>query len=170
MVELGGLDFREWVFSPGMEYGARNLWWGRLSQRPIPHQGVDIALYRSRDGGLRSLASGSVVPLAAPGRIVAVIEDFIGRTVVAMHGEAGDGCLLYTLYGHLAPRTGVLGEAFEGGEPVGAVARPRGEGVPPHLHLSVAEVPESVSPDTLAWGWLERSPLVRFRDPAGYLA
>ena len=53
----------------GMEFGATHAWWGQRKARPRPHEGIDI------------LFEGVVRPIE-DGRIVALFDDFLGRTAV----------------------------------------------------------------------------------------
>ena len=107
------------------------------------------------------LGPGVRVPALWAGTVVAVVPDFLGRSVFVAHDrQDGEGRRLHSVYGHLEPGPGLAPGSLlrEGGE-VGAIADPaaRKSSVPAHLHLTVAWIAVGAR-GTLDWSVL--------RDPA----
>ncbi|NVM22508.1 MAG: hypothetical protein HWN68_12100 [Desulfobacterales bacterium] len=82
LVRCNGLDelgFEEWLFHPGMLFGALDRWWADGGNRAKPHEGLDLCLYRGLGGHNRSLDERTKIPLTYDGEIVKIDDDFLGR-------------------------------------------------------------------------------------------
>jgi hypothetical protein len=147
LVRWNGLDaagFSAWEFLPGMKFAERVAWWREGAERTGAHEGLDIRCYRTGGGRRLSLGAGARVPVLCPGEVVAIVEDFLGRSVFVAHEVVdGGGRRLHSVYGHVDPCPGLApGSRLGGEDPVGTIADPfaRGSLVPPHLHLSLAVI------------------------------
>jgi hypothetical protein len=166
---LDELGFSRFLFYPGMLFDSPDKWWGRPGFRHSRHEGVDLCLFETAAGGLCRLDSAAVVPMAGDSRVVRIMDDFLGRTVVAARRppDAAERVLL-TLYAHIRPDPGLtVGDRVADGSVFARIA-PIGESGPPllpHLHLSLAWA-ESL-PDCRQWTWkmLNRCGSRSFLDP-----
>lgn len=157
-VTLNGLDtvgFEKWVFRPGMLYGASEEWWGAKKQRVTPHEGLDLCLYAHREGRILPLGEKCKVPVAYDGTVVAMLDDYIGTTIIVTHHFGhSDKRSFCTIYGHIVPSPGLsVGDAVNEGEVIARTApvRDRASGVLPHLHLTVGWASGQVPPCDLTW-------------------
>ena len=66
---LDARDFRGWVFDPGMAFQSPNKWWGDLSRRDFPHEGVDFCFYTDNACRKHRLDAGTRIPAMGDGRI-----------------------------------------------------------------------------------------------------
>jgi hypothetical protein len=172
LVRWNGLDaagFAAWEFLPGMKFAERGAWWRDGAARAGPHEGLDLRCYRTGDGRLLSLGAGARVPVAYRGEVVAIVDDFLGRSVFVAH-EYRDrqGWRLHTVYGHVDPCPGVApGVVLGDGDPVGTVAdsAARGIPVPPHLHVTLALIAGEGGPGALDWDALRDRSRVLLLDP-----
>jgi murein DD-endopeptidase MepM/ murein hydrolase activator NlpD len=166
---LADAGFAAWDFLPGMRFGERAAWWRGGADRGSAHEGLDISRYRTGDGRLANLGAGARVPVICPGEVVAIVEDFLGRSVFVAHERLDcEGWRLHTIYGHLDPRPGIaVGDQLSAGDEIGTIADPSGRktAVPPHLHLSVALIAPEGGPERLDWDALRDRSRVRLLDP-----
>jgi hypothetical protein len=152
---LAARGFVQWAFYPGMLFQAPDKWWGDRGLRSSPHEGIDLCLYRDTCGALRLLDKTVQIPAIYTGQIKSVIDDYLGKTLFVAHDmydSTGNQC--YTMYGHAAPRAGIVpGKRVAEGEIIAAIAAAEDSGITivPHIHLSVAWVPETFPAEQLAW-------------------
>ncbi len=172
LVTCNGLDaagFREWVFCPGMLFGALGTWWGKGGDRDRPHEGLDVRCYRDARGGTHGLDGTIRVPAMYDGEIAAIRDDFLGSSIFVRHAiHDGEGRRLHTVYGHTAPGGGVrVGGGLREGEVFATLAEPLAvkTSAPAHLHLSVAWVPPSISGGALDWRTMADAQRVLLLDP-----
>jgi hypothetical protein len=144
-LRLNGLEaagFASWEFLPGMRFGEREAWWRGGTPREAPHEGLDLAAFRTRVGSRLPLGPGLRVPTLEAGTLAAIVPDFLGRSVFVAHGrQDGEGRRLHSVYGHLAPLPVLApGCPLREGDEIGAIADPaaRKSSVPAHLHLTLA--------------------------------
>lgn len=163
------IGFGHWLFHPGMLFRALQQWWGRQKPRPTPHEGLDVCWYRDRDGGQRSLPAATVIPAPFAGRVVKISADFLGQSIFLIHpglGTAGRDVL--TALGHTSPLAGVaVGTVVSEGDGIATLADHVGRrtSVPPHLHITIALLPESYSEADLSWEKLSANPKFLLWDP-----
>ncbi len=166
---LDEMGFREWVFHPAMLFGSYYKWWGDLGKRDGAHEGLDLCLYRTKEGDIRYLDGKTKVPVIFKGRIVKLGDDFLGESVFVSHGAYdSDGSRLHTIYGHIKPRDRMrLGERLSEGDIIGTIAdaRKSGGAIPPHLHVSVAWIPDTVHSQELGWQIVSDPAKVVLLDP-----
>ena len=171
---IDGTAFGQWVFYPGMLFGAQAKWWGGGGDRNKHHEGLDLYLYRDEAGQIHNLDDKMEIPAMFAGRVVKVDKDFLGQSVYVEHGISdGGGKLLYTVYGHVEPRAGVAkGAALKKGRVFAAIApggKKRRSVPPPHLHLSVAWIAEEFPQERLNWDMLSDCGTVQLLDPLGFV-
>jgi len=161
--------FGHWLFHPGMLFRASQQWWGRQKPRPTPHEGLDVCWYRDFEGIQRSLPAAAVIPAPFPGRVVKLSADFLGQSIFLIHpGLGAGGRDVLTALGHTRPLAGVaVGSAVSEGDALATLAGPasRRTSVPPHLHITIALLPESYSEADLSWEKLGTNPTFLLWDP-----
>jgi murein DD-endopeptidase MepM/ murein hydrolase activator NlpD len=152
---LAARGFSGWAFHPGMLFNTLEKWWGDGGQRTSPHEGIDICLYYDGSGALHRLDTNTEVPVIFEGRVKRIIEDYLGSTLFVAHDicdNRGNQC--YTIYGHVNPAPGIAsGTAVSEGKIIAAIAdtERKKAHIIPHLHISIAWVPENFPADQLAW-------------------
>jgi predicted nicotinamide N-methyase len=130
---------------PGMEYGAQLAWWGARKPRPRPHEGIDLIFV--------SHERAPVPTIEGDGCVVALMDDFLGRTAIVERRSADhDGIRQYWVYAHmeLAPAVQV-GACLRKGQILGRAAVST-KVCPSHVHVSLLEA--AVTPaswDDIGW-------------------
>ena len=164
LASLNSIAISRWLISDGMGFTHRAKWWAG-GQRPDSHIGADLYRYESAGGGVSLLMPGAIVPVLWPGRVVGIAADFIATSVFIHHPELG----LLSAFGHILPADGVrIGGQIGAADVVGSVAPNPDRACPAHLHISVAEVGESIA-SVAGWQELEAASGVKFLDPEAYL-
>ena len=166
------LEFRGWVIEAGMEFDSGLIWWGKGGQRPRAHEGIDLAAWLTVGGERRQVAVGDLIPVAYSGVVRTFLPDFVAVSVWVRHAEIRSGpWTLYSVYAHVNPVDGLcLGKEVGEGEVVASVAASTGlSGPPPHLHLSLAFVDDTVEDQALDWARIHKAPGVRWIDPGHLL-
>ncbi len=139
--------FARWTFRPGMLFGDRMEWWGDRNRRRSEHQGIDFAEGLNAEGGIQGIPDQTPVYALADGEVVAVLDDFLGKSVVMRHpaikNESGD--VFYTFLSHIRPVADQLGSIAKG-QIIGKVCKSTNSRVPAHLHLTGAWIPQSIHP------------------------
>ena len=163
------LDRAEYLFHPGMLFESGEKWWGDLGRRHAPHEGIDLCIYRSGSGGIHPLPPETAVPVFAPGRILAVIDDFLGRTVFVQHEILQEPSRPFlSIYAHIIPLPDIeAGLALDTGQIIGRIgSSPRlPSGMLPHLHLSVGLLAPDLDPALLSWPRLNKREGIHLLDP-----
>lgn len=174
MTALGrenGLDVRNWLFEPGMRFGARRQWWGSRRQRQTPHEGVDFRFFEDHAGQRHVLGVDTRVVAMYDGVILALFDDFLGQTILVAHDVLAAGKRLHTLYGHCRPAAAITnGSRIGEGTSLGTLSASEGKTTSPHLHLSLAWLTESFAAVVVSWPQLLRSAEVCFIDPLPHMA
>ena len=171
LVAASGLEkrgFCTWLFLPGMFFLDKNKWWGNGGLRAAPHEGVDLCFYRSVEGECRRLGPQTCIPSLAAGEVLAVMGDFLGKSIIVHHPAWGDdGRRVCTLYGHTEPLAGLSpGVRLAAGDTLARLAQsPHAGGPGPHLHISLALVDRRVPAGELTWARLSRGSAALFLDP-----
>jgi len=152
---LDSLGFKEWIFHPAMLFGSLDKWWGDLGKRQRPHEGLDLRLYRTKEGNIHYLTGGTKIPAIFKGQVVKVSADFLGESVFVSHDAYNsNGSRLYTIYGHIKPGNHIRpGERLSEGDIIGVIADTRNSGmvIPLHLHVSMAWIPATMPVPELGW-------------------
>jgi len=165
--------FRGWVFDPAMLFQGVDKWWGDYGRRENPHEGLDICLFRGRGNSVLALNEETVVPATHDGKVVKMLDDFLGRSIVLLHEiEGPDDSRLCTFYGHTVPIPQLsVGTPVRRGDLIASIA-----GVdrsPPrpmaHLHLSFAWVSRSAEWDGIDWVTIGSTETVTLLDPSGFI-
>ncbi len=171
MVRENGLNrrgFEAWAFLPGMLFNAGDKWWGDGGKRTLPHEGVDFCLFKDRGGRFLRLGEGTTIPAMYSGTVVAILDDFLGTSIVIEHWLPRHGSPFLTIYGHTIMREALqLEGGVREGEVIGTLAGSRKHKVhiSPHLHVSVARPSERAAYDGLAWRDLNNPGLFTMIDP-----
>ena len=162
-------EFQGWLFYEAMLFHGSHTWWGEGHRREGPHEGVDLSLYRDGRGRCRRLPHGTGVPAILDGGVAHIVRDFLGQSIIIRHDVSdGQGRQLYSFYGHMLPLAEcVPGGWFKAGKVVGMIADPqmREKTIPPHLHLSIAWVPDTFPSDRLNWETMATEKEIVFLDP-----
>jgi hypothetical protein len=166
---LGNAGFREWLFYPGMLFNSLEKWWGDQGQRHRPHEGVDLCFYRNKNGERCQLHAGAKVPAMFDGNLVTTAEDFLGESIFLRHRFTdSQGRRLYSFYGHIIPWNALKEDAvLREGETLAVLAVTQAGKTPvlPHLHLSVAWVPDSIPVKSLCWEIIGNHQDITLLDP-----
>jgi len=171
---LDALAFEHFVFYPGMLFATSDKWWGKPGRRHASHEGIDLCFFQTTDGRCGRLDDSIRVPMAEDSRIVRIMEDFLGQTLVAERKPSGAGNRrLYTLYAHICPDDGLSeGDRLARGEMFARIAPVADSGppLPPHLHVSMAWADQL--PDCREWSWklLNQCGSGCFLDPLQWMA
>ncbi len=164
--------FSEWLFYPGMFFLDKKKWWGDGGPRQAPHEGVDFCFYRTSAADHRRLQPQARIPAVAAGRVLAIIDDFLGKSIIMHHPVLDWGKdRVCTIFGHTVPLAGLsAGEPIAAGEIVARLAactRSRGPG--PHLHVSLALIDRRLTGKELTWPALSRSGAALLLDPLPFV-
>ena len=159
--------FDRWEFLPGMRFGDRKKWWGTGGLRTLPHEGVDLCLFRDTRGKLHAMQGTIRIPVMYDGIIVKTGSDFLGRSIFFRHEcfDAG-GRVLHTVFGHTRPCHVFRYEhPVKQGEIIAEIAETGNSNILPHLHITAAWIPASMSSAGLDWETLGRSREILLFDP-----
>ncbi len=166
---LDSLGFKEWIFHPAMLFGSLQKWWGDSGKRQRPHEGLDLCLYRTREGNIDYLTGETKIPVVFAGQIIKVSDDFLGQSVFVGHDVYdSDGRQLYTIYGHIKPGNNIRpGKRLSEGDVIGVIT---GTGdseafTPRHFHVSVAWIPNIMHVPELGWQTINDPTRVVLLDP-----
>ncbi|MFW5819250.1 MAG: hypothetical protein ACOCVE_05345, partial [Desulfovermiculus sp.] len=148
-LELSGYEKHiSFVFHPGMLFDSDCKWWPPGGKRISRHEGLDLCLVKSPGQEPESVPAGSRVVVPAPGRVVNIIPDFLGHSILVSHGlEPGGNREWISLLAHISPNPAIqIGQDVIPEQTAGwtkIFSRPRG--MVSHLHLSfgLLQTPES---------------------------
>jgi murein DD-endopeptidase MepM/ murein hydrolase activator NlpD len=165
--------FREWIFCPGMLFQSTDKWWGKRGKRNRPHEGLDLLVYLDHEGTTRHIDETFPIPMLADGRIVGVMPDFLGESIIVEHpSPEGKTENILTMYGHTHPLKHVKpGVAMKKDDIVAMVAG-RGQTaftMSPHLHITIARTLSPVSYDTLTWDVISIFESLVLLDPLDFI-
>jgi murein DD-endopeptidase MepM/ murein hydrolase activator NlpD len=166
---LDSLGFKEWIFQPAMLFGSLDKWWGDFGKRQRPHEGLDLCLYRTKEGNINYLTGETKIPVIFEGQVVKVSADFLGESVFVGHNAYNSsGNRLYTIYGHIKPGKHIRpGKRLSEGDIIGVIADTGDSGVatPRHLHVSAAWIPNTMPVPELGWQTINDPARVVLLDP-----
>jgi hypothetical protein len=168
LARANSLPIMRFLLRPGMGFGDTLKWWAEGS-RVSAHNGADLLWYESSGGTGGALDAGAAVPVIAPGRVAAVIPDYIAKSIAVEHAVV-EGRRLMSLYGHIELSEAIqTGQSLQEGYPIGRVAASAKSAVPAHLHISLALVPEGMPEDIIELTWEALEQRAVFIDPLPYL-
>jgi len=153
LTEESGFDY--WIVRPGMLFGDCAEWWSNGCRRLTEHEGIDFAEGFGSGKGTCSIAEGVPVRSVEEGEVVAVLDDFIGKTVVVRHHaitRANDE-VFHTFLSHIRPEP-TLSPHVAKGQIVGRVGKSTNTTAPTHLHLTGVWIPGSLPPDDIGLHWI----------------
>ena len=142
--------FEYWIFHPGMLFGDCIEWWGDRCRRRTEHEGCDFAKGWKPDAGISHIPEGVPVRAIAEGEVVAMLDDFLGKTVVVRHPAItrSNGDIFHTLLSHIHPLI-KESDAVAKGQILGKVSKSTNARVPAHLHMTGAWIPETLAPNEI---------------------
>ena len=163
--------FSKWIFSPGMLFQSIDKWWGDFGKRPTPHEGLDLCLYEDTGGRLHHLNASTQIPVIADCRVVKIMDDFLGKTVMLEHDlPEKDGGLFLTIFGHAKPDKNLcVDDRFKKGDVICTVSEPEKLKILPHLHITMAKVLQQNTYAGLNWDTIPKSDLLTLTDPLPFL-
>lgn len=137
--------FASWVFRPGMFFKDHVEWWGRQNRRRTLHEGIDFAEGLQHDNMGYAIPEKSPVRAMSDGEVMAILDDFLNKTVVLRHPDTQDegGAFFCTLYSHIHPCI-AQSQRMKEGQILGNVGKSRDAGAPAHLHVTGAWIPGSI--------------------------
>ena len=150
----------EWIFHHGMLFLSPHTWWqnrktSKPDKRKTPHEGIDILFFKDRNKQIQNLGTNTLIPAATDGEIINICHDFIGKSIVVRHNISFRQQLdLIFVYAHILPDSRIkVGTALKQGDILATIAKTEKEKttLPPHLHLSVIEIPENTPAKNLNW-------------------
>ncbi|MBI4826788.1 MAG: peptidoglycan DD-metalloendopeptidase family protein [Nitrospirae bacterium] len=146
--------FREWLLYPGMLFNSSAKWWGS-GTRNASHEGIDLCAYTDSQERIHNIAEGMKVPVLYDGVVAAVIDDFIGKSIIVKHSSADNKSEFCTIYGHTMPEDDIrIGKAVEAGDVIAKVVgiKESKSGMRPHLHISIGfPASAEISYDAIDW-------------------
>jgi len=149
---LSPLDFKRWLFAPGMLFKDKESWWPGGRPRLHPHEGVDLRQFVDRHGQVHSLTAKTVIPAMYDGTVIDIFDDFLGKSILLAHGPLDQGLILHAIYGHIAPAAGLaINDTVREGEPLATLAATGKSDIPPHLHLSILLMARQAGPGEIRW-------------------
>ena len=171
-IQKNSLDtagFQGWAFCPGMLFNSGETWWGDRGKRDRPHEGLDLCLYRDREGRVCSLDQETKIPVAYDGIVVRVINDFLGMSMIVEHHlpgmEQGAFC---SIYGHMMLNENIMiGKPIKEGEIIGNLADTSKSkaGILPHLHITLGWASKKILYDGLTWRKIGAGNDLKLLDP-----
>jgi hypothetical protein len=166
---LDRLGFDRFVFFPGMLFLTFETWWGGSGMRKTAHEGLDICFFVNSRKERYRLDESINVPVLYEGRIVRIMDDFLGQTLVVQYVLEGlDKVSLLFFYAHILPDPRLqIGDDIEPGKQIGTIADASKTSSPlmSHLHLSLAWEFMLPPVDTLSWEILNQVNRSVFIDP-----
>ena len=154
-----------------MLFQNRRKWWGSDGERDAPHEGLDFLLYKDGQGRVRRLGQTTRIPSLYEGTVTAIINDFLGKSIIVAHSPDRKGVLV-SIYGHTFPGVDIRpGKTLESDSVLGVLADTSGSkaSVWPHLHLSLGWVSNLEAIRNLNWGNMHDPDLIELVDPLSVL-
>ena len=167
--DLAENGFDRWVFHPGMLFHSPDKWWGDRGRRQTPHEGLDLCFYRAPGGRMHCLDDKTRIPVLYDGIIVAIVNDFLGKSVIVEHPHDGSGSLgLCSIYGHTNPPHNLqIGNSVKKGEILATLAGSSRSksGIQPHLHISLGLTDKCISYEQFDWETIGSWQMLTLIDP-----
>jgi len=170
--KLDEWDLDHFVFFPGMMFRSMEKWWNG-GKRRFPHEGLDLCFFVNSQNIKFRLDETIKVPMMYDGIIVNVMDDYLGKTVIAKH-QTDDKIQtsFLTIYGHVYPDDSLqIGDEINEGDMFAAISgiENRQTQLLPHLHISLARSDMLPLADQLTWELLNKIDRSVFIDPIDVL-
>ncbi|MCK5312353.1 MAG: M23 family metallopeptidase [Desulfobacteraceae bacterium] len=169
IAEINNLDIAKpdkgtgkWIFHHGMLFLSPDAWWqnrngSQPDKRRTLHEGVDILLFQGMSKQIQKLNTDTLVPSATNGEVINICEDFIGKSIIVRHNISFQQTLdLIFVYAHILPNSSLkIGTTLKQGDIIASIAKTdkKKTALPPHLHLSVIEIPKQIPAAHLNWDY-----------------
>jgi len=164
-----------WYFYPGMLFRSSRKWWADFGTRHALHEGLDIVMYRNRDGRIAWLDTSINIPAMTAGNVINVCDDFLGQSVI-IENESNfrNDARIVTVYSHMnVPKHLFPGKSVSTGESLGRIADTSGRksGIPCHLHISIMEIKREIPDHMIKWNLMGNPDpdLVKIFNPVDFL-
>ncbi len=173
IIRCNGIDssgFNKWVLHTGMLFDSLEKWWPSEGKRPSGHEGLDICLFQDDNSNLQKLVAPFQVPAAMGGRIVKIMQDFLGLSIVVYHEEFSDAEWgFYTIYAHTSPEEHIIeGINIEEGDLIATIQNTKTNynlQMLPHLHISLGWIHGSLPVQELDWPAINKRKNMYLLDP-----
>jgi hypothetical protein len=156
-----------------MLFNSPEKWWEDGGQRNELHQGADFCFYRKRSGTLCSLSETTIVPAVYSGRIVKIIEDFVGKSIIMIHERyKNSGEQLLSVCGHTEPLGGITrGVMINDGQSIATITNfnVKNAKMTSHVHISIGWISRSLNYELLDWDMLSDPHMVTLLDPLAFM-
>lgn len=167
--QLERVGFDQFVFFQGMLFNSFETWWEKNNVRKFSHEGVDLCFFMNGCKGKYRLDESVQIPLMYTGKIVCLMDDFLGKTIIVRHPvDNTDEPAFFSFYAHMKPRESMkVGDVFKEGEIIGTIADVSNISTPlaSHLHLSMAWEEMLPPVSRLNWEVINRADRSAFIDP-----
>ena len=171
--DLAKCGFDQWVFQPGMLFNSPDKWWGDRGKRDTPHEGLDLCLYRVTSGRIFCIDENTKIPVMYNGVIVAIVNDFLGKSVIVEHELPDSGSPRFcSIYGHTNPPVDLqIGKSVKKGDILATLANSSRSksGIRPHLHISLGWTAKFISYDRFDWETIGTWDMLTLLDPLDVL-
>ncbi len=157
-----------------MLMGSNAKWWGDFGTRHASHEGLDIVMYKDRQGNINLLTPDIEIPAMADCTILNICRDFLASSVVTKfsspnsnpagatdlsNGSASisgstEKTELVAVYSHIIPGKNLhSGQRLRKYEHIGSIAdtSKKKSGIPCHLHISIIELAQGIPVNMLDW-------------------
>lgn len=162
-----GID--RWIFHPGMLFQSPDKWWGDRGKRNRLHEGLDLCLCRIPGGRIRCLDGKTRIPVLDDGLVVAIVNDFLGKSVMVEHQyDDGDSLGFCSIYGHTDPPGDLqIGKFLNKGDILATIAdsSESKSGIQPHLHISVGLTDKFMAYEQFDWETIGSWDMLTLLDP-----
>lgn len=167
--DLDQSGFERWIFCQGMLFNSPDKWWGDYGLRDVPHEGIDLCLFKDRNSRVRQLIETTRIPVMQNGVVKAMFKDYLGIAIVIEHERAGTNCgNLLSIYAHTQPRPEIdIGVNVHEGDIIATLAdtsRSKAN-IRPHLHFSLGLGATPISYDGFVWDTIRNPEMITLLDP-----
>jgi murein DD-endopeptidase MepM/ murein hydrolase activator NlpD len=148
--------FSGWFFPTGAKFGSFKKWWSDEGLRDKRHEGIDFCFYKEGTQ-LKKIKRESRIPVLFDGKVVAIVPDFLGSSVVVQHPVVDRReRQFYSIYGHLFPEETLVLGSVKAGDVIGTLAEVKKRQDQPsgHLHLTMVFFPQKLDISKFNWDML----------------
>ena len=160
-------NFKEWIFHPGMLFGSMDKWW-ISGKRNTPHEGIDLCYFVNQQGQINNLNNTTIIPAIFDGAISAIIDDYLGKSIIIEHTLKNQVWSFCTIFGHVIPKSGITVDSnIKQGEPIASISgmEKSKSKIFPHLHISLGRVSGRISYRELDWSIISDPEKFSLQDP-----